>query len=126
MKKYIVAITLFVVFLATLAFAETPAPFAKAKEYALKMPMDSEGDYVWEFTKDGNGEQINYALVYLVKQKIIIIARAPFSCGYIEETGEIKCVAFMGMGFKQVESTQEQALKFCFGVFKELVSAGAI
>lgn len=112
--------------LASVTFAEAPAPFCAAKQHALKMPTDSEGDYVWEFTKNDDGQQIRYALVYLTRDHMILIARDPFVCAYMEDTREIKAAVFLGYGFMPVEKPSEEIVEFAFKIFRELVAAGAL
>lgn len=124
MKK-LLTIIIFVLLLSGLAWAEAPAPFCKAKDYAMQQ-KDAVGDYVWEFTKEFPEGLVQYALVYLPKIKVIIIAKHPLSCGYFEETGEMKCAIWLGFDFQQVEATQDQVFMFAFKVFRELVSAGAL
>ncbi len=128
LRRYgpVVMLTLFVVVFTTMAFAEPPAPFCKAKEYAMYMPKDAEGNHVWEFTKNVDGEEARYALVYLADKKIILIAKEPFVCAYMEDTQEIKAVVFLGYGFMPVEETEEKIIEFSFGVFRELVEANAL
>ena len=126
MIRYASIVFLVLLLFATTAFAEAPAPFCKAKEYALKMNMDSEGDYVWEFSKNGDGQQIRYALVYLAQRKVILIARNVFVVAYMEETKELGAATFMGYGFVQIEKSREEIIEFAFRIFRELVEAGAI
>lgn len=123
--KRLLTIFICVLLLTGVAFAEAPAPFEKAKEYAMQK-QDSDGDYVWEFIRESLEGLEQYALVYLPKPKIIIISKYPFSCGYLEETGEIKCIVLLGFSGQQVEATQDQAFNFVFTVFRELVAAGAL
>ena len=117
---------LVVLFFATMAFAEAPAPFCAAKQHAMKMAPDADGDYVWEFTKNGDGQEVRYALVYLASKKIILIGRDPIILGYIEDTGEIKAAVIMGLGTMPVEKPREVIIEFAFRVFRELVEAGAL
>ena len=119
-------VILILLILASVAFAEAPAPFCAAKEYAMKMPMDSEGDYVWEFTKNNDGHQVRYTLMYLVDQKIILIGREYLVFAYMEDTGEIKAAVFLGYGFMPVEKPSEEIIEFAFKIFRELVAAGAL
>jgi len=123
--KRLLTIAICVLLLAGVAWAETPAPFCKAKEYAMQR-QDAEGDYLWEFNRESPEGIVQYALVYLPKIKVIIIAKHPFSCGYFEETGEMKCVVWLGFGGQQIDATQDEIFKFAFTVFRELVSAGAL
>jgi hypothetical protein len=112
--------------LASVIFAEAPAPFCAAKQHAMKMPMDSEGDYVWEFTKNDDGQESRYALVYLTRDHMILIARDLFVCAYMEDTGEIKAAVFLGYGFMPVEKPPEEITDFAFKIFRELVASGAL
>lgn len=111
---------------ATVVFAEAPAPFCSAKEHAMKMGPDADGDYVWEFTKNGDGQEVRYALVYLVNKKIILIGRDPIILGYIEDTGEIRAAVIMGLGTMPVDKPREEIIEFAFKIFRELVAAGAL
>ena len=122
----VVIFTLFVALFTTMAFAEAPAPFSRAKEYAMFVPADADGDHVWEFTRNNDGEEIRYALVYLTKQRTILIAREPFVCAYVEDTQEVKAVIFMGYGFMPIDKPPEEILEFTFAIFRELVEANAL
>lgn len=105
---------------------DIPAPFCKAKEIALRMPADVDGDYIWGFVKNNDGQKVHYNLAYLGGQKTILISKEPVICGYIEDTKEMKCVVFVGYGFVPIDKPNQQIIEFCFAVFRDLVSAGAI
>jgi len=116
---------LVVLALVGMAFAEAPAPFCAAKMHAVSMPVDEDGNYIWELTAEKDGEQIYYALIYFTKLKGIVIIRTPFVCTYDETTGEINAGIFMGMGVMPIDKPAEEIIEFTFGIFRELVEANA-
>lgn len=120
-----VVIIALVVLLTSMAFAEAPAPFSAAKIHAMSKPADADGDYIWEFAGDKDGEQVHYALVYLTETKSILIMREPFICAYNETTREIQAGVFMGMGVMPINRPAEEIIEFAFEIFRELVEANA-
>jgi len=120
-----VIFTLFVALFTTMGFAEAPAPFSAAKMHAMSRPVDSDGDYIWEYMGNKDGEQIHYVLVYLSKEKVILIGREPFICAYNEDTGEIQAGVFMGRGVMPINRPAEEIIEFAFEIFRELVEANA-
>jgi len=123
----VVILALFVVLFTAMAFAgEIPAPFCAAKMHAMSKAADADGDYIWKYTRDKDGEQINYVLVYLPEAKAILIGRELFICSYSEDTGEILAGVFIGMGVMPINKPPEEIIEFAFEIFRELVEANAL
>lgn len=127
MRKYIVvAITLFVVFFTTMVFAETPAPFAKAKEYALSGQPNQYGNYIVSMEVREDGEQTTYFFGYLSELKIIGvgIVKGGSACVFqFEEETQTFSIWYNGMMF---EGDPEKIKQGAFDIFRKLVGANAI
>lgn len=112
-----------------LSAGDVPAPFGKAKQYALRAKPDSDGDYnlVFEFMTD-SGDKVVYLFGY-TKNHGGIIAIGKGEGGlfivlmYQESTGEMRVWV---NGFVYMIENREKALEWAFSIFRELVARKAI
>lgn len=115
---------LLILLLSTLGFAqEIPAPFAKAKELAMRADPDEDGDYIYKVTLFENGVEVRFGLCWIVTQNLIGIWSNRFGAlAYSVERDEFY-VVYMGM---LVEVDRSKAIEHAFKIFRELVRRGLI
>jgi len=127
MKKSLICIlSLIVVLLTVLAFAQTPAPFEKAKELALRAKPDSDGDFILEFSCSVNGQDGSFGFAYLLARQIIIVwgstENGRIYWGYDEEE-KIFLYGYRGRIYKV---SKKIATEGAFGIFRLLVAKSLI
>ncbi len=65
MKKILTIIMILGFLSIPLSYAEQfPAPFQRAKELALKMPINQNGDRIWMASVNDDGQFIEYGIIY--------------------------------------------------------------
>ncbi len=127
MKKSLICIlSLIVVLIAVSTFAETPAPFEKAKELALRAKPDNNGDFILEFECSVNGYDDSFGFAYLPTWKIVIVW-GPFKDGRIywgyDEKEKMFLCGYRGRTYKVSEKI---ATEGAFGIFRVLVMKNLI
>jgi nitrate reductase NapE component len=108
------------------ALAEAPAPFEKAKGYALSATPDSDGNYLLVIERNREGNLIKYVLAYLPRYKIIGVGEVgDFGIcifQYQEDTGEFS-IFYNGY---IVSAPDEKIIDAAFKVFHDLVEFNAL
>ncbi len=124
-KSSICILSLIVVLIAVSAFAETPAPFEKIKEIALKSPLDSQCRHIVTFDINIDGNVVSYVIVYFPILGATAIGKA--------EGGKVCVVEFWEKEGKFTELTQsngklirnlisqQDACNKAFSIFREMV-----
>jgi len=122
MKKFLLAIWLALILMVSVSVAATPAPFDMAKEWAMMVSPDKDGDYIREHKVNDDGSLTSYGLGYIVSTGEIVIAKDGTVAIYNEKTEELIMIAFMGFGWVPINATRGEILDWCFQLFKELVT----
>lgn len=128
MKKMLLAMGL-ILFLYTSAFAECPAPFAKAKEFALSGPQNDNGNHMLSFSYEENGQDVILLLAYLCDEETIGVGSNHEGIAivyeYHEKTGELTIWTSMGT-FPVSEENRKEFFERVFQIFRIFVSKGLI
>lgn len=124
-KSLICILSLIIVLLAVSTFAETPAPFEKIKEIALKSPLDDQCRHMVTFDINVDGRMVSYIIVYLPTLGVTAIGKA--------DGGKVCVIEFWEKENKFTELTQsngklirnpisqQDACNKAFSIFREMI-----
>lgn len=120
MKKMSLFVVALLLMFSMTAFAEAPAPFEYAKQYAMEMATpDKDGDYIVDFTFNENGTEIHLGFGYITNRKIIALGRSDLGAvGYFEENKSF--VVTYGPFIVAIE--EENAIAFAYVIYRDLVA----
>jgi len=125
-KSLICTMSLIVVLLAVLAFAEIPAPFEKAKELALRAKPDSKGDFVLEFKYSTNGYDDSFGFAYLPAWKIVIVWGPTENGRVFWKYDEKERIFLCGYRGRTCVVSEKIATEGAFKIFRLLVTKNLI
>lgn len=138
MKKHLITllvvifVILFGITIVWTANIQHPAPFQKAKEIALQVPIDANGEYLWQATISRNGQRMTYQIAHAnlmtmdgQRHDIVVIIRsignhvvAIATCAICNDFKYIDTARGV-MYFTPID--REKAIEAAFRVFRELV-----
>ena len=109
-----------------------PAPFQKAKEIAMKVNPNQDGDYVWIAKINQNGEEIQYKIIlgrHQESHEHVILGK--FKGGIIFAVAYCKdCDIFHALQYPPmsdwIKIDRNQTIEMAFAFFRELVANGLI
>jgi len=105
------------------ASQEIPAPFAKAKHYAMtRAQPDYLGRYLLTFEGRSDSKYVFYILGYLSRQMIIGVGKAENGKLVVAEYHESGSKFMIYVGGDRREAAPEKVIEFAFSIFRELVA----
>jgi len=122
MKKIII-LTLLLCIIPLIAIGnEIPAPFAKAKELALKATPNDAGNYILVF-EGSDASYYFYLLGYIPGKQIIGVGKLESKDTVVAEYHEAtKEFSFWVNGYRYMDVDKTKVIEFAFKVFRELVA----
>ena len=125
MKK-LLTIAIYVLLWVGLALAEAPAPFEKAKGYALNAKSDSSGNHLLIIERNIEGGLTKYILGYLPQHKIIGVGQiGNFGICVFQYQEDTKEFSVFYNGYV-LSGDNQKIIDGAFKIFRELVEFGAL